>query len=413
MHDIASFELPMWLSKNEDAKTILSGSATPALSIKDLIELSTDKSQTRKNLSLDNIPLALGSGTGSEALRTTIATLFNDRITAANILTTNGATGANSLIFQTLLRAGDHVISMYPSYTQLLDMPEAITGTQVSLWKISLDSTHQRKNENSTTGAGAADLLDITALKALIKPNTKMIVLNNPNNPTGTMLSPNLQQEILSLAHSQGIFVVIDEIFRPLYHGPPSTPLPPSFAEIDTFDNAIITGSLSKAWGLAGVRVGWIATRSEAFMSAALNTRLYTINAISTLDEAVAIEALSPRCRPQILRKHLDIARVNLEILEQFVERVASVSMVRPFAGATAFLRIVLDGGPVDDVEFCIRLKEETGVLLAPGSKCFGVDGSGEELRGFVRVHLTGSSDVLRGALSAVGGYLEKIGAKG
>lgn len=148
-------------------------------------------------------------------------------------------------------------------------------------------------------------------------------------------------------------------------------------------------------------------------MSAALNTRLYTINAISTLDEAVAIEALSPRCRPQILRKHLDIARVNLEILEQFVERVASVSMVRPFAGATAFLRIVLDGGPVDDVEFCIRLKEETGVLLAPGSKCFGVDGSGEELRGFVRVHLTGSSDVLRGALSAVGGYLEKIGAKG
>jgi aspartate/methionine/tyrosine aminotransferase len=302
---------------------------------------------------------------------------------------------------------------MYPSYTQLLDMPEAITGTQVSLWKISLDSTHQRKNENSTTGAGAANLLDITALKALIKPNTKMIVLNNPNNPTGTMLSPNLQQEILSLAHSQGIFVVVDEIFRPLYHGPPSTPLPPSFAEIDTFDNAIITGSLSKAWGLAGVRVGWIATRSEAFMSAALNTRLYTINAISTLDEAVAIEALSPRCRPQILRKHLDIARVNLEILEQFVERVASVSMVRPFAGATAFLRIVLDGGPVDDVEFCIRLKEETGVLLAPGSKCFGVDGSGEELRGFVRVHLTGSSDVLRGALSAVGGYLEKIGAKG
>ncbi|KAJ5414041.1 hypothetical protein N7509_000668 [Penicillium cosmopolitanum] len=411
MHSIASFELPTWLQKNEDAKTILSGSATPALSIKDLIELSTDKPQSTENLSLDNIPLALGSGTGSEALRSTIATLFNDKISAANILTTNGATGANSLIFQTLLRAGDHVISMYPSYTQLLDMPQAITGTQVSLWKLNLDSTHQQKDQEAAAAADvAADLLDINVLKTLIKPNTKIIVLNNPNNPTGTMLSPNLQREILSLAHSHGIFVVVDEIFRPLYHGPKTTPLPPSFAEIDSFDNAIITGSLSKAWGLAGVRVGWIATRSETFMRAALNTRLYTINAISTLDEIVASEALSPRCRPQILAKHLNMARVNLEILDGFVDGFSSVvSMVRPFAGATAFLRIVLDGGPVDDVEFCHGLKEETGVLLAPGSRCFGVDGSGEELRGFVRIHITGSSDVFRSALAAFGGYLERI----
>lgn len=148
-------------------------------------------------------------------------------------------------------------------------------------------------------------------------------------------------------------------------------------------------------------------------MRAALNTRLYTINSISTLDEVVACEALSSRCRNQILAKHLDLARVNLEILGAFVDGFAFVvSMVRPFAGATAFLRIVFDGIPVDDVEFCTGLKEETGVLLAPGSKCFGVDGSGEELKGFVRVHLTGSSEVLRGALAAVGVYLEKIGAK-
>lgn len=275
---------------------------------------------------------------------------------------------------------------MYPSYTQLLDMPKAIAGTSLSLWALDLDKQGEA---------------DITALKNLITPRTKMIVLNNPNNPTGTMLSPTLQREILSLADSHGIFVLCDEIFRPLYH---TTPPPPSFVELGEFKNVIVTGSLSKAWGLSGVRVGWIATRSEAFLSHARNIRLYTINATSTLDEVIATEALSERCRPQILHKHLDLARTNLSLLASFVERYSKVvEWVKPCAGATAFVRFVFDGVPVDDVAFCIELKEKTGVLMAPGSKCFSFGG------GFVRIHLTGPVDDFRRALDAVGGHLEQI----
>ncbi|KAJ5162241.1 hypothetical protein N7492_007633 [Penicillium capsulatum] len=322
MSSLATFELLKWTtSQAENATLILSGSAPPSLSIKDLVGLSSDQATTSHNLSLDSLSLSLGRIQGSEGLRKAIAALYDDTVTLENVLTTIGATGANALVFQGLLKQGDHVISLYPSYTQLISLPKAITGAEVSLWKPDIDG-----DVNSS----------IHSLENLVRPTTKMIVLNNPNNPTGTMLSPQLQHEILKLVHSHDIIIVVDEIFRPLYHDP-NTHLPPSFVELsDQSSRVVVTGSLSKAWGLAGVRTGWITTKNTDLFTELEKFKTYTVNSTSLIDEVIATEALSHRCRPHILSKHLGLAQQNLDLLQ-----ISSMSILN-FVGGSGRARVLL-----------------------------------------------------------------------
>ena len=358
-----------------------------------MINLSTDKAVTSDNLSLTKLKLSLGPPQGSKELRERIAGLYNQNINASHVHATNGTTGANSLVFQTLLAPGDHVIAMYPSYAQLVAMPRAIVGVEMSYWTLDL--------ENQVKA-------DIKALKDLIKPKTTMIVLNSPNNPTGMLLAPDVQEAIISLAQEHNITIVVDEIFRPLYHDKAST-LAPSFVEHpSSYDKIVVTGSLSKAWGLSGARIGWVVTRNAEFMDRLYGTGLYTIQAVSTLDEKVAIEALSDRCRPQILAKHLGFAQQNLDLLQAFIdEHKDRCSWTRPNAGATAFVKFSENGAPMDDVEFCLKLKNEKGVLLSPGSLCFGKDGR-KDFRGYVRMHITVPPEVMQAGLDGIGSLLRQ-----
>jgi aspartate/methionine/tyrosine aminotransferase len=369
---------------------MLAGSATPALSVQDLIDLSTDSKRTADALSVNSLKLSLSTPSGSEALRRQIAGLYNG-ITADQVLATQGTSGANALVFQSLLGAGDHIISMYPAYTQLLSIPKAIPGVEHSFWSLDIDNAMQA---------------NVQLLESLIQPNTRMIVLNNPNNPLGTVLPLEVQREIAALAHSRGITLLVDEIFRPLFHDS-SIGCPPSFVELsDSYENIIVTGSLSKAWGLSGVRTGWIVTRNPDILARCVNLSLYTTMALSTIDQVIATEALSDRCRPAILSRHLDLGRKNIAILSDFVERNQRVcSWTRPSAGGTAFLRFIKDGAPVDDLDFCLKLKEQKGVLLAPGSLCFGLDRA-QDFRGFVRTHLTVQPARMASALDALGDFL-------
>ncbi|KAJ5314488.1 uncharacterized protein N7443_001372 [Penicillium atrosanguineum] len=388
MHNIDSFELPKWIDRHAlDASLVLAGSATPPLSIQDLIELSSDKQATSSNLSVDSLKLTLGPGNGSHNLRQEISGLYNG-VTADNILATNGTTGANSLVFQTLLKPDDHVIAMYPSYTQLLSIPKATVGENISYWSLDLDNQAQA---------------DLQQLKGMIKPTTKMIVLNNPNNPLGTTLSLEMQHEIVALAREHGLILLVDEIFRPLFH---DSTKPPSFVELsEETDSVIVTSSMSKVWGLSGARIGWIATKNAKILSDCFNLGFYTIMAVGTIDEVIAAEALSDRCRPQILAKHLEMAQKNLSLLESFVNKHAGVSWIKPSSGATAFVRFSSNGAPVDDVDFCLKLKEKKGVLLAPGSLTFGL-AAAQDFRGFVRMHITAPPEKVQAALEAIDEYL-------
>ncbi|KAJ5461266.1 uncharacterized protein N7458_002818 [Penicillium daleae] len=402
MTELAPFALPKWIKSNKDNITLpLAGSATPGLSIQDLIDLSTDKQTTTANLSFQTLKLNLGPFAGSEPLRKQIAALYDETITAEHIFPTHGTTGANALVFQNLLSAGDHVIAMYPCYTQLISLPKSVPGVEVSYWTLDLQNQAQP---------------DIQALKDAIKPTTKMIILNNPNNPLGTILPLKTQSEIVALARQHGLTLLVDEIFRPLFHdNTHQTQIPPSFIDLSTAsDKIVVTSSMSKAWGLSGTRIGWLATKNAAILSQCFDRGLYTIMALSSIDSAIAAEALSDRCRPQIRSKHLDIAGRNIALLDSFVSRHAGLcSWVKPQGGGTGFVRFFdRMGVPVDDVEFCRAVKVAKGVLLAPGSLCFGTRGAGEaDFRGYVRVHVTVDPEVMERALVAIGEFLgEYIG---
>lgn len=372
---------------------MLAGSATPGLSIEDLINLSSERAVTAQNLSFQTVKLSSGLPQGGEELRKTIAAFFKPNITASHVHTANGTTGANSLVFQSLLKPGDHVIAMYPSYAQLIAMPRAITGVEMSFWYLNLEDQAR---------------VTIQALEALIKPSTTMIVLNNPNNPTGTLITPDLQDGIVALARLHDITIVVDEIFRPLFHDTTTSPAP-SFLDIpDPYDKIVVTGSLSKAWGLSGVRAGWLATRNLKFIDKFYDTGLYTTQSLSRLDEIVATEALSDRCRPQILSKHLEFAQQSLNLLQGFIEEHKNqCSWTRPNAGATAFVKFSANGVPVDEVDFCLKLKQKFGVLASPGGLCFGTPGT-DDLRGYVRIHITVPPKIMQAAIEALKEFIRE-----
>lgn len=306
-------------------------------------------------------------------------------------MTAVGTTGANSTVFQTLLSSRDHVIALFPTYGQLSGQPKGFP-CEVSSWDLDINDGWK---------------LHIDQLKALIKSNTKMIVLNNPNNPTGTYLDADMQKQILDVASKHDIIVMVDEIFRPLYHEGSGAEIPPSFVEHD-YTRVVVTGSMSKAYGLSGARVGWIVTKDEDLLAQFLNVRWYAFASASDIDEVIAAEALSERCRPSILKKHLGNASNNLSLLDAFVKKNSDmVSWVKPTAAATAFIKLSWKGTPIDDVEFCQALLNEEGLLLSPGSLCFGEDRQ-KELQGFVRCHFTLQPEKMVAALEAWERFLQK-----
>lgn len=308
---------------------------------------------------------------------------------AENILITPGAIAANHLVLYTLVGPRDHVICHYPTYQQLYTIPASL-GAEVSLWKASA-------SEN-----WIPSLSDLTSL---IKENTKLIILNNPNNPTGAILPKPLLQEITDLAQSKGITILSDEVYRPIFHSisPISKDFPPSILSLG-YENTIATGSLSKAYALAGIRVGWLASRNRALIEKIANTRHYTTISVSILDSRVAAFALSQPTVHNLLSRNIALAKTNLALLERFViKHDDCVEWVKPVAGTTAFLRFHREGRAVDSTVMCRRIGEECGVVLVPGKYGFG-DGFG----GYVRIGFVCRTEVLKEGLEKVRVWLRK-----
>ena len=201
--------------------------------------------------------------------------------------------------------------------------------------------------------------------------------------------------------------ILSDEVYRPLFHSilPFSKDFPPSVLNM-RYHRAIVTGSLSKAYSLAGIRVGWIASRSPDILDACSQARDYTTISVSQLDDQVAQYALSQHCIHNLLSKNLKLAKRNLEILEQFIEKYRwACEWVKPVAGTTAFVKFTKMGSEIDDVLFCEGLMENTGVLIAPGSKCFG---DGQDFKGYVRIGFCCETEVLSEGLGKLTEYLKK-----
>ncbi|KAJ5130235.1 uncharacterized protein N7515_006274 [Penicillium bovifimosum] len=394
MVKIEAFAVEQWMDKYETtAKYNIAETCCASISVDDLRALSDDK-EFNPLAELQSAKLTYGAIRGSDKLRGTLSRLYSVRapteLPKDNILITAGAIQANFLLLYTLVGPGDHVICHYPTYQQLYSVPESV-GAEVSLWK-----------SKETDGWQ----LDIEELKSLIRPNTKLIIINNPQNPTGAVIPRQTLQELVDIAREKSIIIHSDEVYRPLFHNisPADPKFPPTLLSMG-YEHTVVTGSLSKAYSLAGLRVGWIASRDSSIIESVASARDYTTISVGQLDDAIASFALAPDCIHNLLKRNIDLARTNLAILEKFIEDHRwACDWVKPQAGTTAFVRFNKMGKPINDVAFCEMLQERTGVMFVPGSLCFG---GGEDFKGYVRIGYVNETEVLQQGLDALRKFME------
>ncbi|KAJ5202074.1 uncharacterized protein N7498_006737 [Penicillium cinerascens] len=394
MVKIDTFAVEQWMDKYElTAKYNTAETCAASISIDDLRALSEDKTSDPLG-QLQSTKLTYGAIRGSDKLRQTLANLYSAKtptpLPKDNVLISAGAIQANFLALYTLCGPGDHVICHYPTYQQLYSVPVSL-GAEVSLWK--------SKEANGWQ-------LDIEELKGMIRPNTKLIIINNPQNPTGAIIPRKTLEELIDLARESSLTLFADEVYRPLFHSisPADPQFPPSLLSF-CYEHTVVTGSTSKAYSLAGLRVGWIASRSKSIIEACAKSRHYTTISVGQIDDAIASYALAPECIHNLLKRNLELARTNLAILEKFIESHRwACEWVKPRAGTTAFVRFMKMGKPINDVTFCEMLLERTGVMFVPGSLCFG---GGEEFQGYVRIGFVCETEVLEKGLEALRTFME------
>ena len=192
-----------------------------------------------------------------------------------------------------------------------------------------------------------------------------------------------------------------------MFHGPEN--FVTSFVEHE-YTKVLSTASMSKAWGMPGVRTGWIICRDDSIMESLLNAREYTLQATSVIDEAIATETLSSRCSGAIVQRNLDNAQKGLQVLGAFVEKNKDVcSWIPPTGGATAFVKFVDQNGQAeDDNELCRLLLDQQGLLLSPGSLGFSDDKAQKDFRGYVRIQITLAPSYLQQGLDMLDAFLEQ-----
>ncbi|KAK0915356.1 hypothetical protein LTR57_013489 [Friedmanniomyces endolithicus] len=388
------FTVEQWMDKYETtAKYNIAETCCASVSIEELVSLSENKDVKASDLIGLSAIQHYGEIRGSIPLRNNLSRLYSSKVGTPllpdNILITPGAIAANFIVFYALLKPGDHVICHYPTYQQLYSVPASL-GAEVDLWK--------SKPQNKW-------LPDFEELEAMIKDNTKLIILNNPQNPTGQILPKPLLQRIIDLASTRNIPILSDEVYRPLFHNitPMDPSFPPSILSMG-YKNTIATGSLSKAYSLAGLRVGWLASRNPDLIERCANARDYITISVSQIDQQIAAFALSPETLHALLGRNIQLAKANLELLERFVVKHDEYcSWTRPVAGTSAFVKFEREGRAVDAKAFCEALQEKTGVMFLPGDV-----GYGAEWKWYVRIGFVNRTEVVREGLEEVRKFMRR-----
>lgn len=289
---------------------------------------------------LDRIVLRDSMTLGGPALRTAIGNRFANG-NPERVMATNGSSEAIYLVMHSLLEPGDEVVVLDPAYQQLFSIAETI-GCRLKHWPLRFENSFRP---------------DFSEARDLIGPHTRMIVVNFPHNPTGSSLTPAEQDQLIELAAGAGAYLVWDAAFAELTYDSPGLPDPG-----ERYDRSITLGTLSKAYGLPGLRVGWCLAAPDV-LDRLVRLRDYTTLALSPLVEYVATRAIENG--DLLLQPRLAQARHNLELLASWAERHSEfVSMVRPQGGVCVFMR-VHDVADVED--FCRQFAAEHSVLLVPG----------------------------------------------
>jgi aspartate/methionine/tyrosine aminotransferase len=338
--NIAEFELERFFARHEfAARHVLAASDIEGMAMAEVLDLADAESRALWS----GLRLGYTESAGLPLLREEVASLYPG-CGAEDVLTFSGAEEGIFLAMHAALGAGDHVAAVVPAYQSLHEVARSI-GAEVSA--VPLDPADWS--------------LDIDRLVDALRPNTRMVIINFPHNPTGAHISRSQLDAIAGVCRERGILLFSDEVYRYLEHDRVDL-LPPAAS---LYDGAISLGVMSKSFALAGLRVGWIVTRDPVLRRRVATLKDYTTICGSAPSEILALMAL--RARDHVLARSQDIVCANLPRLRAFMTRnAARLSWTPPRAGSVCFPRFVgdVDAGPAAE-----RLVERTGVLILPGDR--------------------------------------------
>ncbi|AZO21022.1 pyridoxal phosphate-dependent aminotransferase [Mesorhizobium sp. M1E.F.Ca.ET.045.02.1.1] len=292
-------------------------------------------------LSLPDLTLFYGEHRGDKELRTLIAAQ-NEGLSADDVLVTAGAAGALFIIATSLLSPSDHLVVVRPNYATNIETPKAI-GCAISYVDLDFEN-------------GFA--IDVERVAAAVRPNTKLISVTCPHNPTGTMMTRADLDALVALTERRRCRLLVDETYRDLSYGERL----PSAASLSA--SAISVSSLSKAFGIPGIRIGWLVARDKAVRETFLAAKEQIGICGSVVDEAIARAMLERRdaflasLLPQMARRR--------DIVQAWIDGEPLVDWVRPQGGVVGFPRLNVDTG-FDLDRFYTRLLEEHGTYVGPG----------------------------------------------
>jgi aspartate/methionine/tyrosine aminotransferase len=336
--NLPPFKLERYFAKYEfNTEYLLCSSDCESMSIAELLAVEEDAAEK-----FQQVWLGYTESQGSPALRAEICKLY-ETIQLEEILVHTGAEEAIFLFMFATFKEYDHVIIHSPGYQSLAEVARA-AGSDVSPWRA--------REENGWA-------LDLDELRHLMRTNTKAIIINTPHNPTGYLMSPEDYKAVHEFAQENDLLLFSDEVYRESEYDS-ATRLP---AACDRGDHAISLGVTSKTYGLAGLRIGWIATKNKKIYEKMASFKDYTTICNSAPSEFLAEVAM--RNRAKLAERNLGIIKDNLVVMDDFFTRhVDLFAWIRPQAGSMAFPRLLR--GDVE--EFCDLLVKKAGVLLLPGS---------------------------------------------
>jgi aspartate/methionine/tyrosine aminotransferase len=336
---LPDFRLETYFSRWEfTARFHLTASDVQALTLRELLDLADDDGRDR----WDGLQLGYTQTWGLPVLREAIAATY-DRVTAEDVVCFAGASEAIFLAMQALLDRGDHAVVLTPNYQTAETTPMSfcqVTGVAL-------------RPEDGWA-------LDLAAVAAALRPNTRVVSVNFPNNPTGAVPDEGTWRALAALCEERGIWLFSDEVYRGLELAP-RTPLPQA---ADLSASALSLNVMSKAYGLPGLRIGWIACRDRGVLGRLERAKHYTSICNSAPSEILALIAL--RARETILARNRLIVAENLPVFGAFFARFPDLfEWAPPDGGCVAFPRYL----GADGVEaMCTSLVEQEGVLLLPAS---------------------------------------------
>jgi len=356
----------------------LSESGVHPMSLGELLEavggssaagVDPDAGAGRVGSSLLSTRLAYVQSNGSDELRASIAALY-PATALDEVVVTNGTAEANYISMWRLIDPGDEVVLMLPNYMQIWGV---LRGQGASVVPLRL------REENRW-------VLDPGDVKAAVGPKTKLIAICNPNNPTGSVLTAEAMDAVVAAASRAGAWIVSDEVYRGAELDGAETP---TFR--GRYDRLLVTGGLSKAYGLPGLRIGWVVGPAE-LIAELWGRKDYLTISPGALSERLARLALVPAVRKRILERTRGILQGNFPVLRDWIdEREGALRMVAPRAGAIAWLRY---DWRIRSLELVERLRKENGVLVVPGEHF--------EMDGFLRIGFGNETKDLREGLARI-----------